>query len=93
MSSSRVPVSSSSSPSRRHRYAKALPAIYSHEIPEQEARELREIVSDLETAANGPKLDFSLGLRALNRLVSVKPLTRLGVHFSLVVFLIISHAW
>ena len=69
--SSRVPVLSSASPSRRHRYVKALPTTYSPEIPAQEDRDVREIVSDLETAVSGAKLNFALGGRAIARAVSV----------------------
>lgn len=69
--SSRVP-SSLGSPLRRHRYSKTLPSTYSHQLAEEEEREVRQIVADMDAAVNGPRINFGLGGRTLARLVRAR---------------------
>jgi hypothetical protein len=50
MASSRVPLSSAGSPTRRHRYNKALPPAYSHAIADESERLIRTQVAALHDA-------------------------------------------
>lgn len=59
------------SPARKHRYNKALPPAYSHLLCEEEERELRLCVADIEAAVAAPEYDLPRGGRAISRLVSL----------------------